>query len=83
MQNIRKNVYRRRIPKLRANYAIPVLPPTGAEETPAVLRALAQAHRHLAELKGRAASIPSCQGILIDTLAMLEAKRVAREAEQE
>ena len=38
-----------------------------------MLRALAQAHRHLAELKGRAASIPN-QGILIDTLAMQEAK---------
>lgn len=58
---------------LKASYTIPVLPPPGAEETPAVLRALAQAHRHLAELKGRAASIPN-QGILIDTLAMQEAK---------
>ena len=58
---------------LKASYAIPNLPPPGAEETPAVLRALAQAHRHLAELKGRAASIPN-QGILIDTLALQEAK---------
>lgn len=58
---------------LKASYAIPALPPAGAEETPAVLRALAQAHRHLAELKGRAASIPN-QGILIDTLALQEAK---------
>ena len=58
---------------LKASYAIPDLPPPGAEETPAVLRALAQAHRHLAELKGRAASIPN-QGILIDTLALQEAK---------
>lgn len=58
---------------LKASYAIPALPPAGLEETPAVLRALAQAHRYLAELKGRAASIPN-QGILIDTLAMQEAK---------
>lgn len=58
---------------LKASYAIPDLPPPGVEETPAVLRAAAQAHRHLAELKGRAASIPN-QGILIDTLAMQEAK---------
>ena len=58
---------------LKASYAIPDLPPPGAEETPAVLRALALAHRHLAELKGRAAAIPN-QGILIDTLALQEAK---------
>jgi len=58
---------------LTPSYTIPALPPPGLEETPAVLRALAQAHRHLAELKGRAASIPN-QGILIDTLAMQEAK---------
>lgn len=58
---------------LKATYAIPDLPPPGLEETPAVLRALALAHRHLAELKGRAASIPN-QGILINTLAMQEAK---------
>ena len=58
---------------LTPSYTIPDLPPPGLEETPAVLRALAQAHRHLAELKGRAASIPN-QGILIDTLAMQEAK---------
>lgn len=58
---------------LKASYTIPDLPPPGVEETPAVLRALAQAHRHLAELKGRAAAIPN-QGILIDTLALQEAK---------
>jgi len=58
---------------LKASYTIPDLPPPGLEETPAVLRALAQAHRHLAELKGRAATIPN-QGILIDTLALQEAK---------
>lgn len=58
---------------LKASYAIPELPPPGVEETPTVLRALTLAHRHLAELKGRAASIPN-QGILIDTLALQEAK---------
>lgn len=58
---------------LKTSYTIPNLPPPAAEETPAVLRALALAHRHLAELKGRAASIPN-QGILIDTLALQEAK---------
>ncbi len=58
---------------LKSTYAIPDLPPPGAVETPAVLRALTKAHRHLAELKGRAASIPN-QGILIDTLALQEAK---------
>jgi Fic family protein len=54
-------------------YTLPVLPPPGDLETPAVLRELASAHRHLAELKGRAASMPN-QGILIDTLALQEAK---------
>jgi Fic family protein len=44
-----------------------------AEESPRVLRALNVAHRYLAELKGRAASIPN-QGILIDTLALQEAQ---------
>ena len=39
---------------LKAAYALPDLPPPGVEETPAVLRALTRAHRHLAELKGRA-----------------------------
>jgi Fic family protein len=58
---------------LKATYAIPALPPPGLEETPAVLRALAIAHRHLAELKGRAATIPN-QGILINTLSLQEAK---------
>lgn len=37
------------------------------------MRALAAANRALAELKGRAATIPN-QGILIDTLALQEAK---------
>ena len=58
---------------LKATYQLPALPPPGEIETAAVLRELAQAHRHLAELKGRAASIPN-QGILINTLALQEAK---------
>lgn len=49
------------------------LPPSVELETVAVLRALAAANRALAELKGRAATIPN-QGILIDTLALQEAK---------
>jgi Fic family protein len=58
---------------LNPTYALPTMPPPGDLETPAVLRALAHAHRHLAELKGRAASMPN-QGILIDTLTLQEAK---------
>lgn len=42
-------------------------------ETPALLKRLATAGRSLAELKGIAASIPN-QGILINTLALQEAK---------
>jgi Fic family protein len=58
---------------LKPTYQLPTLPPPGELETPAVLRELARAHRHLAELKGRAASIPN-QSILIDTLSLQEAK---------
>ena len=58
---------------LKATYRLPDLPPLGELETPAVLRALADAHRRLAELKGRASSIPN-QAILIDSLALQEAK---------
>ncbi|TAJ63992.1 Fic family protein [Brevundimonas sp.] len=58
---------------LRPTYRIPKLPPAGELETAAVLREAAHAHRHLAELKGRARSIPN-QAILIDTLALQEAK---------
>jgi Fic family protein len=54
-------------------YRIPDLPPPVELETTAVLKALARANRALGELKGRAASIPN-QGILIDTLALQEAK---------
>jgi Fic family protein len=58
---------------LKPTYILPPLPPSDALETPAVLRALVDAHRRLAELKGRAPSMPN-QGILIDTLALQEAK---------
>lgn len=54
-------------------YQIPTLPPALELETPRVLKTLAVAHRHLAEMKGRATAIPN-QGILIDTLALQEAK---------
>lgn len=49
------------------------LPTSIPLETPAVLRQAARAHRHLAELKGAAATIPN-ESILIDTLALQEAK---------
>lgn len=56
------------------NYVIPRLPPPNVDfQTPALLTALVAAHRHLAELKGCAASIPN-QDILINTLALQEAK---------
>lgn len=59
---------------LQANYLIPDLPPAGVDfQTPELLKALVSAHRHLAELKGCAASIPN-QAILINTLALQEAK---------
>lgn len=58
---------------LKPSYAIPAMPPPVELETVPVLKALAKANRALAELKGRAASIPN-QGILIDTLALQEAK---------
>jgi Fic family protein len=55
------------------SYVIPTLPPAVDLETVPILKALAHANRALAELKGRAASIPN-QGILISTLALQEAK---------
>ncbi len=59
---------------LTPSYVIPALPPTGVDfDAPALLKALAVAHRHLAELKGCAKSIPN-QGILINTLTLQEAK---------
>lgn len=54
-------------------YRLPDLPPPVELETVAVLKALARANRALAELKGAAQAIPN-QGILIDTLALQEAK---------
>ena len=58
---------------LKPSYAIPALPPPANLETVPVFKALAKANRALAELKGRAATIPN-QGILIDTLSLQEAK---------
>lgn len=58
---------------LKPTYVIPTLPPQVELETVTILKALATANRALAELKGRAAIIPN-QGILIDTLALQEAK---------
>lgn len=59
--------------KLQPTYAIPDLPLKEAVETIHVLREAARAHRHLAELKGKASGIPN-PGILIDTLFLQEAK---------
>ena len=58
---------------LTPTYPIRPLPPQTDIETVPVLRALVEANKALAELKGRAATIPN-QGILIDTLALQEAK---------
>jgi Fic family protein len=58
---------------LKQTYAIPSLPPPGLGESVPVLKEAARAHRYLAELKGRAASMPN-PGILINTLALQEAK---------
>ncbi len=58
---------------LAPTYVIPPLPPGVDLETVAVLKALNAASRALADLKGQARTIPN-QGILIDTLALQEAK---------
>jgi Fic family protein len=58
---------------LKPSYVNPDLPPATPLETVAVMKALATASRALAELKGRAATIPN-PGILIETLALQEAK---------
>jgi len=58
---------------LQPTYDIPSLPLKGDLETIEILRALKDAHRYLAELKGRSGQIPN-QGILIDTLSLQEAK---------
>lgn len=57
---------------LQPTYELPPLPPPASLETVRVLRAVADAHRHLAELKGRAFAVPN-QAVLIDTLALQEA----------
>ena len=57
---------------LQPTYELPPLPPPASLETARVLRAAADAHRHLAELKGRAFAVPN-QAVLIDTLALQEA----------
>jgi Fic family protein len=49
------------------------LPPLNFQETNAILKKLALAHRQLAELKGIAVSIPN-QSILIDSLVLQEAQ---------
>lgn len=59
---------------LQTTYPLPSLPPAGVDfQAPELLKALVAAHRHLAELKGCAASIPN-QAILVNTLALQEAK---------
>jgi len=58
---------------LKPTYQIVALPPRGDIETRPVLKALTTASRALADLKGQAKTIPN-QGILIDTLALQEAK---------
>ncbi|OGT31779.1 MAG: addiction module protein [Gammaproteobacteria bacterium RIFCSPHIGHO2_12_FULL_35_23] len=56
-----------------SNYRLPTLPLNVNLDTVGILRAQSNAHRHLAELKGRTGIIPN-QGILIDTLVLQEAK---------
>ena len=58
---------------LKPTYQIPTLPPEADLETVRILKALNRASRALADLKGQAKTIPN-QGILIDTLALQEAK---------
>jgi Fic family protein len=58
---------------LTPSYTIPTLPPPVVLETVPVLKALNAASRALADLKGQARTIPN-QGILVDTLALQEAK---------
>jgi Fic family protein len=55
------------------SYQIPILLPPVELDTRPVLKALVQAHKALADLKGMAKTIPN-QGILIDTLALQEAQ---------
>jgi Fic family protein len=55
------------------SHSLPLLPLDVDFDTKAVLKKLAQSHRALAELKGVSATIPN-EGILINTLALQEAK---------
>ena len=52
---------------------IPLLLPAAELESRSVLKSLAPAHRYLAELKGRVATIPNAH-ILTNILALQEAK---------
>lgn len=54
-------------------YILPELPPKADIETKAIYRQASKANRLLAELKGVSKTIPN-QGILINTLPLLEAK---------
>jgi len=54
-------------------FEIPLLPPDSSIETKPVLKQLAAAHRYLALLNGRCATIPN-ENILINTLSLQEAK---------
>lgn len=54
-------------------YMLPTLPLTFDIETKPVLKSLASAHRRLAELNGAAGLVPN-KGILLNTLALQEAK---------
>jgi len=56
-----------------SQFVLNELPPIIEVETKAVLKQAARAHRYLAELKGVSKTIPN-QGILINTLPLLEAK---------
>ena len=58
---------------MTGNLSLFNFPPSNSLESEAVLRSLVKAHRHLAELKGEAKTIPNVS-ILIDTLVMQEAK---------
>jgi Fic family protein len=55
------------------SYRVIPLPPKVDLETKAILKRIASAHRYLAELKGKAETIPN-ENILISTLALQEAK---------
>lgn len=56
-----------------STYTLLSFPPEISLETVPVLRALVLAHRHLAELKGVARTIPN-EGLLISTLSLQEAQ---------